>query len=135
MESCQKPSGIVFLRVDGERPQWYNTPVHQQTLMTDGLGCVRSFDAGRSGAPHGVRAYPHFLPTVWAHFPVTAGECALFSMHTHRKKKKCAISSPCGATGNDAQKLHAYAFAHFRSAVLMHEVLYEFLIKRLKAFY
>jgi hypothetical protein len=56
-------------------------------------------------------------------------------MHTHRKKKKCAISSPCGATGNDAQKLHAYAFAHFRSAVLMHEVLYEFLIKRLKAFY
>lgn len=62
--------------------------------MTDGLGCIRVFGADRSGAPHGVRAYPHFLPTVWAHFPVTAGECALFSMHTHRKKKKCAISSP-----------------------------------------
>ena len=32
---------------------------------------------------------------------------------------------PCGATGNDAQKLHAPAFAHFRGAVLTHEVLYD----------
>lgn len=29
---------------------------------------------------------------------------------------------PCGAAGNDAQKLHAPAFAHFRGAVLRHEV-------------
>jgi hypothetical protein len=31
---------------------------------------------------------------------------------------------PCGAAGNDAQKLHAPAFAHFCGAVFMHEVLY-----------
>ena len=31
---------------------------------------------------------------------------------------------PCGATGNDARKLHALAFAHVRGALLMHEVLY-----------
>ena len=30
----------------------------------------------------------------------------------------------CGAAGNDAQKLHAPAFAHFCGAVFMHEVLY-----------
>ena len=33
---------------------------------------------------------------------------------------------PCGATGNDAQKLHAPAFAHFRGAVLRHEVFCPF---------
>ena len=31
---------------------------------------------------------------------------------------------PCGATGNDARKLHALAFVHVRGALLMHEVLY-----------
>ena len=30
---------------------------------------------------------------------------------------------PCGATGNDAQKLHTPAFALFRGAARMHEVL------------
>jgi hypothetical protein len=30
---------------------------------------------------------------------------------------------PCGATGNDAQKLHAPAFARFRGAAFLHEVL------------
>ena len=30
---------------------------------------------------------------------------------------------PCGAAGNDAQKLHAPAFAHFWGAVFMHEGL------------
>lgn len=30
---------------------------------------------------------------------------------------------PCGATGNDARKLHAYAFAHFRGAAFLLEVL------------
>jgi hypothetical protein len=34
------------------------------------------------------------------------------------------FSRPCGATGNDAQKLHAPAFAHFRGAVLRHEVFF-----------
>ena len=50
----------------------------------------------------------------------------IFAMLLHGKNKKCAISSPCGATGNDAQKLHAPAFAHFRGAVLRHEVFCPF---------
>jgi len=38
------------------------------------------------------------------------------------KIKNVPFPRPCGATGNDAQKLHAPAFAHFRGAVLRHEV-------------
>ena len=65
--------------------------------------------------------------------PFDAGQ--IFAMQKHSKIRNVPFPRPCGATGNDAQKLHAPAFAHFRGAVLMHEVLYEFLIKRLKAFY
>ena len=38
------------------------------------------------------------------------------------KIRNVPFPRPCGATGNDAQKLHAPAFAHFRGAVLRHEV-------------
>ena len=38
------------------------------------------------------------------------------------KIRNVPFPRPCGATGNDAQKLHASAFAHFRGAVLRHEV-------------
>ena len=47
----------------------------------------------------------------------------VFSMQKHRKTRNVPFPRPCGATGNDAQKLHAPAFAHFRGAVLTHEVL------------
>ena len=45
-------------------------------------------------------------------------------MQKHSKIRNVPFPRPCGATGNDAQKLHALTFAHFRGAVLMHEVLY-----------
>ena len=41
------------------------------------------------------------------------------------KIRNVPFPRPCGATGNDAQKLHAPAFAHFRGAVRTHEVLYD----------
>ena len=44
-------------------------------------------------------------------------------MQKHSKTGNVPFPRPCGATGNDAQKLHALTFAHFRGAVLMHEVL------------
>ena len=44
-------------------------------------------------------------------------------MQKHSKKRNVPFPRPCGATGNDAQKLHALTVAHFRGAVLMHEVL------------
>ena len=44
-------------------------------------------------------------------------------MQKHSKIKNVPFPRPCGATGNDAQKLHAPEFAHFRGAVLVHEVL------------
>ena len=47
----------------------------------------------------------------------------LFAMQKHSKTRNVPFPRPCGATGNDAQKLHAPTFAHFRGAVLMHEVL------------
>ena len=47
----------------------------------------------------------------------------IFAMQTHSKIRNVPFPRPCGATGNDAQKLHAPAFAHFRGAVLTHEVL------------
>ena len=47
-----------------------------------------------------------------------------FAMQKHSKIRNVPFPRPCGATGNDAQKLHAPAFAHFRGVVLMHEVLY-----------
>jgi len=40
------------------------------------------------------------------------------------KIRNVPFPRPCGATGNDAQKLHAPAFAHFRGAVLRHEVFF-----------
>ena len=93
--------------------------------MTDGLGCIRVFGADRSGAPHGVRAYPHFLPTVWAHFPVTAGECALFSMHTHRKKEKmCHFLAPAGQPEMMHENFMHWHLCIFVVRMLMHEVLY-----------
>ena len=42
------------------------------------------------------------------------------------KIRNVPFPRPCGATGNDAQKLHAPAFAHFRGAVLRHEVFCPF---------
>ena len=42
------------------------------------------------------------------------------------KIKNVPFPRPCGATGNDAQKLHASAFAHFRGAMLRHEVFCPF---------
>ena len=47
----------------------------------------------------------------------------IFAMQKHRKIRNVPFPRPCGATGNDAQKLHAPAFAHFRDAAFMHEVL------------
>ena len=47
-----------------------------------------------------------------------------FAMQKHSKTRNVPFPRPCGATGNDAQKLHALTFAHFHGAVLMHEVLY-----------
>ena len=44
-------------------------------------------------------------------------------MQKHRKIKNVPFPRPCGATGNDARKLHALAFVHVRGALLMHEVL------------
>jgi len=49
-------------------------------------------------------------------------------MQKHSKKRNVPFPRPCGATGNDAQKLHAPTFAHFRGAVLMHEVLYQYIL-------
>jgi hypothetical protein len=43
-------------------------------------------------------------------------------MQKHSKIRNVPFPRPCGATGNDAQKLHAPAFAHCRGAALMHEV-------------
>lgn len=42
------------------------------------------------------------------------------------KIRNVPFPRPCGATGNDAQKLHAPAFAHFRGATLRHEVFCPF---------
>ena len=44
-------------------------------------------------------------------------------MQKHSKNRNVPFPRPCGATGKDAQKLHALAFAPFRGAVLMYEVL------------
>ena len=48
-----------------------------------------------------------------------------FAMQKHSKTSNVPFPRPCGATGNDAQKLHAITFVHFRGAALMHEVLYQ----------
>jgi len=42
------------------------------------------------------------------------------------KIRNVPFPRPCGATGNDTQKLHAPAFAHFRGAMLRHEVFCPF---------
>ena len=42
------------------------------------------------------------------------------------KIRNVPFPRPCGTTGNDAQKLHAPAFAHFRGAMLRHEVFCPF---------
>ena len=44
-------------------------------------------------------------------------------MQKHSKIRNVPFPRPCGATGNDARKLHALAFVHVRGALLMHEVL------------
>ena len=44
-----------------------------------------------------------------------------FAMQKHSKIRNVPFPRTCGATGNDAQKLHAPAFTYFRGAVLMHE--------------
>ena len=51
------------------------------------------------------------------------GKQCLFVIQKHSKHKKCAISSPLWATGNDVQKLHGLVFAHYCGAVLVQEVL------------
>ena len=49
------------------------------------------------------------------------------------KIRNVPFPRPCGATGNDAQKLHAPAFAHFRGAVLTHEVLCQQVLRAAEA--
>ena len=44
-------------------------------------------------------------------------------MQKHSKIRNVPFPRPCGATGNDARKLHALAFVHVPGALLMHEVL------------
>ena len=53
--------------------------------------------------------------------PFDAGQ--IFAMQKHSKIRNVPFPRPCGATGNDAQKLHAPAFARFRGAAFLHEVL------------
>jgi len=47
-------------------------------------------------------------------------------MQSIAKIRNVPFPRPYGATGNDAQKLHAYAFVHFRGAAFLHEVLCQF---------
>ena len=47
-------------------------------------------------------------------------------MQKHGKIRNVPFPRPCGASGNDAKKLHAPVFAHFRGAVLMHVALCTF---------
>ena len=54
-------------------------------------------------------------------------------MQKHSKIRNMPFPRPCGATGNDAQKLHAPAFAHFRGAVLTHEVLCQQVLRAAEA--
>ena len=51
------------------------------------------------------------------------GKQCLFVIQKHSKHKKCTISTPLWATGNDVQKLHGLVFAHYCGAVLVQEVL------------
>ena len=51
------------------------------------------------------------------------GKQCLFIIQKHSKHKKCIISTPLWATGNDVQKLHGLIFAHYCGAVLVQEVL------------
>ena len=44
-------------------------------------------------------------------------------MQKHSKIRNVPFPRPCGAPGNDAQKLHAPTFSHFRGAAFLHEVL------------
>ena len=46
-------------------------------------------------------------------------------MQKHSKTRNVPFPRPCGATGNDAQKLHASSFACFRGAAILHEVLFQ----------
>ena len=52
----------------------------------------------------------------------------LFAMQKHSKIRNVPFPRPCGATGNDARKLHALAFVHVRGALLLHEALYRKLL-------
>jgi len=47
----------------------------------------------------------------------------VFAMQKHSKMRNVPFPRPCGATRKDAQGLHAPAFALFRGAARMHEVL------------
>ena len=40
------------------------------------------------------------------------------------KTRNVPFPRPCGATGKDAQKLHAPSFVRFRGAAILHEVLF-----------
>lgn len=53
-------------------------------------------------------------------FPALAG---LLGVQTHSKMDNVPFSSPCGGPENDAQTLHALAFAQFWGAVLTREAL------------
>ena len=90
--------------------------------------CASARRAGRQG----LRAKPHSaVHAAWrgAYSGIgrirsnRASQCGVFAMQKHSKNRNVPFPRPCGATGNDAQKLHAPAFAHFRGAVLTHEVL------------
>ena len=49
--------------------------------------------------------------------------CFAMQKYSKIKLRNVPFPRPCGATGNDAQKLHAPAFAYFRGAMRTHEVL------------
>ena len=53
---------------------------------------------------------------------LAAGHIGSFQIHPS-KIRNAPFPRPCGATGKDAQILHAPAFAHFCGAVLTHEAL------------
>lgn len=62
------------------------------------------------------------LSTKRAPFGVGNRRRGIFSMQKHGKIRNVPFPCPCGATGNDAQKLHAPHLHIF--AVPIHEVLY-----------
>ena len=55
------------------------------------------------------------LPPPIERRPVSAFD--FFAMQKHRSTRNVPFPRPCGTTGNDAQKLHASAFAYFGGTI------------------